>query len=185
MKRFGKHVWSSEERIKAMKTKWLKMEETAGKFYSFVHEYFQNWTFIPVQQTTAEFHKRKGKKKWQMVLGTAHNFTPALTLYHFKTLWFARKDRKPSEWFWYLTKKVNIAWVSLGSISLRSLFIFSFFFFSSLLAWFMFLWLITCYYFNAYLVNVVLPCVLLYFPAKVKLQSIKKVKKFFNALDWW
>lgn len=66
------------------------MEEITGNFYSFVHEYFQNWTFISVQQRTAEFHKMKGekkeKKKKQMVLGIVHNFTPARFLYHFKPL---------------------------------------------------------------------------------------------------
>lgn len=33
------------------------MEEIPGNFYSFVLVYFQNWTFIPAEQRTAECYK--------------------------------------------------------------------------------------------------------------------------------
>lgn len=88
LKSFGKHVWSNEGRIKAMKNRWLKWRKLQAILTALFMNISKTELFISVQQRTAEFHKMKKikKKKNLMVLGIAHNFTPALSLYHFKPL---------------------------------------------------------------------------------------------------
>lgn len=61
-------------------------------FYSLYNKEQLNAT-----KQTNKKNQEKIKKK-QTILGIEHNSTPTLSLYSFKPLYLARKDRKPPEW---------------------------------------------------------------------------------------